>query len=100
MTELTEKQREVHEYLCARWQDPPTIREIAEWMGGINVNAVIGHLRALEKKGYIERPDNLRSRGIRLLIGGPDLDGLEIEIAGRMYRLVPLTEETNVGSDS
>lgn len=96
MTALTEKQAALHAYLCARWQDPPTIRELAAHMG-ISLNAIMGHLKALTKKGYIAPPDGKRARSITLLIG-PDLNGTDIEIAGRVYRLVSLTEETNAHS--
>lgn len=85
MNELTEKQAALHSYLCNRWNNPPAYREIAAHFG-VALNAVMGHLKALEAKGYIELPDGKRSRGIKLLIG-PDLDGTEFEIAGRSYRL-------------
>lgn len=45
---------------------PPTMREIGQAVGLININAVRGHLTALEKKGYITKePDKARS--IRVL---------------------------------
>ena len=45
---------------------PPTLREIGDAVGLANVNAVRGHLAALEKKGYITKtPDKARS--IRLV---------------------------------
>lgn len=90
MTELTQTQAKLHAFLCDRWNDPPTFREMAAHMG-VTVNAITGQLIALEKKGYIERPDGLRSRGIKLLIG-PDLHGTDIEIAGRLYRLTSIKE--------
>lgn len=41
---------------------PPTLREIGRALGLSNVNAVRGHVTALEKKGYIVRaPDRARS---------------------------------------
>jgi DNA-binding MarR family transcriptional regulator len=41
---------------------PPTLREIADAVSLSHVNAVRGHLAALEKKGYISRiPDKARS---------------------------------------
>ena len=41
---------------------PPTLREIGEAIGLSNVNAVRGHVTALEKKGYVARsPDKARS---------------------------------------
>lgn len=93
MNELTSKQAELHAYLCSRWWNMPTVREMAEELGGVQVNSIVGHLKALERKGYIERDDQGRSRGIKLLVG-PDLTGTEIEIAGRTYRLQP-TEGTH-----
>lgn len=91
MTELTERQAQLHAYLCERWNNPPSYRDMAAHMG-VTLTAIIGHLKALAKKGYIEKPDAVRSRGIKLLIG-PNLDGTDIEIAGRVYRLVSITEE-------
>jgi REP element-mobilizing transposase RayT len=41
---------------------PPTLREIGQAVGLVNVNAVRGHLEAIEKKGYIAKdPDKARS---------------------------------------
>lgn len=34
---------------------PPSVREISDQMGGIGLNAIHGHLSALEHKGYIKR---------------------------------------------
>lgn len=87
MNELTERQAKLHEFLCERWQDPPTLQEMADHMEVAHRTGVMCHLNALADKGYIERPETARTRGIKLLIG-PDLSGSEIEIAGRMYRLI------------
>lgn len=98
MKPLTTKQAAVHKYLCSRWRDPPTVREMAEEFG-VGVNSIVGRLKALEKKGYIEPADFRRSRGIRLLIG-PSLDGETIEIAGRLYRLTTTEGDSNACSQS
>lgn len=87
MTELTPPQAKLHQFLCDRWADPPTFQEMADHMGYGSKNAVTETLKALAKKGYVEKPDTRRSRGVKLLIG-PDLNGTDIEIAGREYRLV------------
>lgn len=34
---------------------PPSVREIAEDIGGVSTSTVAHHLRALEYKGYIRR---------------------------------------------
>jgi hypothetical protein len=50
---------------------PPTLREIGDAIGLVNVNAVRGHLAALEKKGYITKaPDKARSIQI---LGSPSI---------------------------
>ncbi|MCS6799798.1 MAG: transcriptional repressor LexA [Myxococcota bacterium] len=48
---------EVHGY-------PPTLREIGRQLGIRSTNAVNDHLRALERKGYLER-DDMKSRALR-----------------------------------
>lgn len=55
---------------------PPTLRELGGSMGIKSTNGVNDHLRALERKGFLER-DRRRSRGIRLI--GQDADGAVLE---------------------
>ena len=67
-TVLTERQEGIYAYVRGRILsgDPaPTVREIGEVFGIRSPNGVICHLKALEKKGYIVRDENL-SRSIRL----------------------------------
>src|SRR6476620_8153987 len=73
---LTDRQRAVLEYISQsieRRGYPPTLREIGEHMGIRSTNGVNDHLKALEKKGYLERED-LKSRALRPLYGGSELD--------------------------
>lgn len=93
MTDLTERQAQLHRFLCERWANPPTFQEMADFMGVANRNGVVCHLQALAAKGYIEKPHGKHFRGIRLL-RGPNLDGTDIEIAGRVYRLVSMEGES------
>lgn len=62
---LTGQQRKVLAFLGEFLEQngfPPTLREIGDAIGLANVNAVRGHLSALEKKGYITKvPDKARS---------------------------------------
>lgn len=55
---------------------PPTIREIGDALGIKSTNGVNDHLKALEKKGYLERED-AKSRAIRPLFM-PDGDIYDI----------------------
>ena len=66
---LTERQRKVYDYIkgtileksCA-----PSVREICAYMHVTSPNGVAGHLKALEKKGVIERHPKI-SRAISLV---------------------------------
>ena len=66
--ELTQKQKRVLKFIQQRIQDnmPPTIREIAAYMGFKSTGTVRDYLKALENKGYLKRTDNL-ARSIELL---------------------------------
>jgi repressor LexA len=72
---LTDRQRRVLEYINDSIKSrgyPPTLREIGEHMSIRSTNGVNDHLRALEKKGFLERHD-LKSRGLR--ITAPEFSG-------------------------
>lgn len=63
---LTGRQRQVLDFVTqyiARHGMPPTKSEIAVGMGFCSTNAAVEHLRALEKKGFIEIRTGV-SRGI------------------------------------
>ena len=69
---LTARQREALEYIrrCVRKRGyGPTVREIGDQMGIHSPNGVVGHLTALERKGFIQREANL-SRSIMLVDRG------------------------------
>lgn len=58
MKELTLRQQEVLGYIqlhMREWGTWPSFREIEEHFGFRSTNAVMGHLKALERKGYISR---------------------------------------------
>jgi repressor LexA len=68
-TELTEKQRQILEFIVERVSEqglPPTLREIAEKFGLQSVRSAQTHLDALAKKGFIRRLAG-KSRGIELV---------------------------------
>ncbi|MCK5798682.1 MAG: transcriptional repressor LexA [Deltaproteobacteria bacterium] len=64
---LTDRQRQVLDFIHYCIEDrglPPTLREIGEHMGIRSTNGVNDHLKALERKGYLQR-DDLKSRALR-----------------------------------
>jgi repressor LexA len=64
---LTDRQQQVLDFIGESIQArgyPPTLREIGERMGIRSTNGVNDHLKALEKKGFLQRED-LKSRALR-----------------------------------
>src|SRR4051812_42579562 len=68
---MTDRQREILEFISRSIAErgyPPTLREIGTHFGIKSTNGVNDHLRALEKKGYLQRED-LKSRALRPMMG-------------------------------
>ena len=68
---LTERQQVIYDFirgLIVRRGYGPTVREIAQRMDISSPNGVMGHLKALERKGFIRR-DSRRARAIELAEG-------------------------------
>ncbi len=66
---MTARQREALDFIREHIEDqgvPPTCREIGSRMGIRSTNGVYDHLKALERKGYLER-DPLKSRVMRIV---------------------------------
>ncbi|NLX92416.1 MAG: transcriptional repressor LexA [Clostridiales bacterium] len=65
---ITEKQREIYDYLLERTQDgvPPSVREICSAVGLSSTSSVQANLAALELAGYISR-DPMLKRSIRIV---------------------------------
>lgn len=91
MRELTSIQKTILEFIkqsIAERQMPPTVHEIAEYMGYRSDNAAYQHLNALERKGVIQLKGH--SRGISLL----SPSGLPV--LGRVAAGTPILAEENV----
>jgi len=96
MIKLTDTQVRILEFIrhsADREGRPPTIREIAAHFGMASTHGVRRHLKALEKKGYIERAAGL-SRGIRLSARAAERRG--IPIVGRVAAGTPILAEENI----
>ena len=102
---LTDRQREILDFISQSIRErgyPPTLREIGIHFGIKSTNGVNDHLRALEKKGYLQRED-LKSRALRPMgMRGPvraptrDEDMVDIPLVGRVAAGVPLLAVENV----
>ena len=67
---LTKRQKMVLNFIIDHIEDegyPPTIREIGDHLGIRSTNGVNDHLKALERKGYLERQD-AKSRALKPLL--------------------------------
>jgi repressor LexA len=87
---LTARQREILEFILKSiglHGYPPTLREIGKAFGIRSTNGVNDHLRALEKKGYLQRED-MKSRTLRPT--APMNDTVDVPVLGRVAAGQPL----------
>jgi repressor LexA len=95
-TTLTARQAEILELIRSFIEEegcPPTRAEIAATLGFRSANAAEDHLRALERKGYIEMIPG-SSRGIRLL--GEEEEEYGLPVVGRVAAGEPILAEQNI----
>ena len=107
MKGLTKRQQQILAYIGQHTGEhgyPPTVREIALFMGIKSPNGVNDHLHALEKKGFLVR-DEKKSRGLTLKIAAPpspppkpevQSELIRIPIIGQVAAGVPILAEQNV----
>ncbi len=90
-TGLTDRQLEVLRFIAREIEDrgyPPTIREIGEALDIASTNGVNDHLKALERKGYLQR-DAAKSRALiptaqaRETLGPDGVAGNVVSLAAR-----------------
>lgn len=84
MQSLTTRQQQVYDFIKEYIEDngcPPTLREISSEIGTAGTVTAIGHIEALEKKGYLRRRCG-SSRGI-VLIQTPSA-AVSLPIAGKI----------------
>jgi repressor LexA len=94
-SDLTDRQREVLDFISGSINKcgyPPTLREIGTHFGIRSTNGVNDHLRALEKKGYLQRED-LKSRALRPLLASSQT--VDVPILGNVAAGQPLLAVRN-----
>lgn len=100
---LTGQQKKIFQLILSHIEEfgnPPTIREIAEQMNFKSPNGVVGHLKALERKGLITRSSN-KSRSIQLTDEvNEEIKGLPLAgrvSAGMLEEAIEQTERIDFG---
>ena len=96
MDELTDRQREILEFIARRIGEglPPTLAEIAAAFGFNQPRAAWKHLQALQNKGCIELLPG-RTRGIRLL-AAPRTRPAGLPLIGRVAAGRPILAEAHI----
>jgi len=93
--ELTDRQRDILAFINSSIAErgyPPTLREIGRQFAIKSTNGVNDHLRALEKKGYLQRED-MKSRALRPIDNAQQT--VEVPILGRVAAGQPLLAVRN-----
>ena len=100
--QLTDRQRQVYEFIRDKMRNRgygPTVREIGREFGIRSPNGVMCHLRALERKGIINREPNL-SRATQLVAEPMRRRGLPLAgriAAGVLHEAIEQNEEVDFG---
>lgn len=103
MIELSERQREVLEFIRATVADrgyPPSVREIGEAVGLSSPSTVHSHLSSLVKAGAIRR-DPTKPRAIEILEAAPDTPDLaedlrDVPLVGRIAAGAPILASEDI----
>jgi repressor LexA len=96
MTELTDRQRQVLEFIDAEVRErgyPPSVREIGEAVGLSSSSTVHAHLAALQDKGYLTR-DPTKPRALELHYES----GSGRAVERRPVRHIPLVGDVAAGT--
>ena len=102
LDQLTDRQKAVYQFIREKIRQRgygPTVREIGAHFRISSPNGVMCHLRALEKKGLIDREPNM-SRAITLATEGTEWGGLPLAgriAAGVLHEAVEQNERIDFG---
>ncbi|NLL30723.1 MAG: transcriptional repressor LexA [Clostridiales bacterium] len=99
MDELKDKQLEIYEFLKIFTDTkgyPPSVREICEAVNLKSTSTVHGHLRRLEKKGYIKR-DPTKPRALEIIENTVNKkEMLNVPLVGRVTAGTPILATENI----
>ncbi|MGL5616836.1 MAG: transcriptional repressor LexA [Sarcina sp.] len=96
--QITQKQKEVYDFLVKYANDkgyPPSVREICEAVSLKSTSTVHGHLKRLEKKGYIYR-DPTKPRALEIIELSNKKEMISIPIVGQITAGQPILAVENI----
>lgn len=96
--QITQKQKEVYDFLIKYTNDkgyPPSVREICEAVSLKSTSTVHGHLKRLEKKGYIYR-DPTKPRALEIVELSNKKEMITIPIVGQITAGAPILAIENI----
>lgn len=96
--QITQKQKEVYDFLVKYTNDkgyPPSVREICEAVSLKSTSTVHGHLKRLEKKGYIYR-DPTKPRALEIVELSNKKEMITIPIVGQITAGTPILAIENI----
>ncbi|SUQ47662.1 LexA repressor [Clostridium neonatale] len=99
MSDENTKQQEIYEFLKTYTENkgyPPSVREICAAVSLKSTSTVHGHLKRLEKKGFIKR-DPLKPRALEINeLSAPKKEMIDIPIVGKITAGLPILATENV----
>jgi repressor LexA len=100
-TELSPRQRDVLDFIRSASMQrgfPPTYREIGDALGISSTNGVADHVKALVRKGYVEKSAGGAARGLKLTQKARPVrrgDTVSVPVVGQVAAGVPILAEEN-----
>ncbi|MGI5900198.1 MAG: transcriptional repressor LexA [Christensenellales bacterium] len=96
--DLSTSQQRIYEYIVQQTEEkgyPPSVREICSAVGLKSTSTVHGHLKRLEKNGYIRR-DLTKPRAIEILQESAKKQAVNIPLVGKITAGEPITAVENI----
>ena len=99
MLDIKDKQLEVYNFLKTYTENrgfPPSVREICEAVGLSSTSTVHGHLKRLEKKGFIKR-DPSKPRALEIIeLNNNKKEMINVPIVGKVTAGLPILATENI----
>lgn len=99
MEQINEKQQKILDFIKSYIKEqgfPPSVRDICQGVGLRSPSSVHGHLKALQRAGYLDRKDG-KTRSLNLTAPGENTQNIcHIPILGHVAAGTPILAEENI----